>query len=140
MKYIHYGSNCFDPSKFVEIKNEKYFNKPRGELWASNIESEFGWKNWCEREEFCTYSLDNSFVFELSTNARVYEINTKEDIEKMPLQSEQFSTMLKAIDFEALSNDYDVIKFNYDKNPSLYWDLYGWDCDSILVLNKEVIV
>jgi len=48
--------------------------------------------------------------------------------------------MIKAVDFESMKKDYDAIKFNYDNNPSLYWDLYGWDCDCILVLNKNVIV
>jgi len=63
MKYIHYGSNCFDPSKFVEIKNEKYFNKPVGGLWASNIDAKFGWKEWCQGNDYGSGGLKNLLHF-----------------------------------------------------------------------------
>ena len=36
-----------------------------------------------------------------------------------------------------LKKEYDAIEIVIDK---LYWDLYGWDCDSILILNKEVVI
>ena len=39
MRYIHYGCTSFDKLKFQEIK---------GGLWASPIDAEYGWKDWCE--------------------------------------------------------------------------------------------
>ena len=140
MKYIHYGSNNFDPEKFIEIENMHLFNKPIGGLWASCVKAKFGWSKWGQENNYGLSDLKKSFTFSLSPDARIYEINSKEDIEALPLQEEQFSSLMKAVDFESLCSDYDVIKFNYDNNPSLYWNLYGWDCDCILVLNKEVII
>ena len=44
------------------------------------------------------------------------------------------------LDFEKLSKSYDVIEVNISADRDLYWELYGWDCDSILVMNPSVIV
>lgn len=51
-KYIHYGNIKFEKERFREIENEDYRTKPKGGFWASQIDSKFGWKDWCEREKF----------------------------------------------------------------------------------------
>ena len=48
-------------------------------------------------------------------------------------------------DFEKImAMGYDVIDYRLSDDISgigkLYWCLYGWDCDSILVLNPNVII
>ena len=45
--------------------------------------------------------------------------------------------MLVEYDFERVAKDYDFIDF---KVKELYYQLYGWDLDSILVLNPDVII
>ena len=68
-KYIHYGSSKYDPNKFVEPKNNPdgyIISKPQGGLWASKVNSEWGWKDWCRSEDFHTDRLEESFTFELS--------------------------------------------------------------------------
>ena len=47
VNYIHYGSNKFDINIFKKIKNRPKFVKPEGGLWASRVETEHGWKDWC---------------------------------------------------------------------------------------------
>ena len=42
-------------------------------------------------------------------------------------------------DFESLKQDYYAIELDISANSDLYWELYGWNVDSILVLNPEVI-
>ena len=42
----------------------------------------------------------------------------------------------KNIDFEAIAKDFDMIDF---KVRNLYFELMGWDLDSVLILNKNVI-
>ena len=59
--YIHYGHKHFVSNDFVEIKNNMW-NKPIGGLWASDINAEYGWKNWCKDEEFCECNEENSSV------------------------------------------------------------------------------
>ena len=49
IKYIHYGSNSFDPIKFHPIKNVPFYTKPEGGLWASRTNTDFGWKDWCKK-------------------------------------------------------------------------------------------
>ena len=39
-----------------------------------------------------------------------------------------------------IKNGIDVIEFNLSNDEDLYFALYGWDCDCILVLNPEVII
>lgn len=43
------------------------------------------------------------------------------------------------LDFEKLKEDYDAIEVLISKDSRLYWSLYSWDCDSLLVLNKDII-
>ena len=43
-------------------------------------------------------------------------------------------------DFEKLVSDgVDAIEFFISDDNKLYWDLYGWDCDSILIMNPNII-
>ena len=60
----------------------------------------------------------------------------------MPLQTNVFeSQIIRIIDFELMiKNGIDVIEFNLSNDEDLYFALYGWDCDCILVLNPEVII
>lgn len=145
--YIHYGHNTFDLSLFAEPKNRPYFCKPIGGLWASPVNAKRGWREWNNDSGFRDCEEENSFQFQLTEQARVYHIYCKEDVEKLPLQSSDIMFGEFYIDFEQISKLYDAIEYhlseekpheNYD--DGLYFVLYGWDCDSILVLNKNVIV
>ena len=41
------------------------------------------------------------------------------------------------LDFEKLSKDYDAIEvIDIGK---FYWALYGWDCNSILIMNPDIV-
>lgn len=51
-RYIHYGATEFIPTKGFPIKNLEHFMKPKGGLWASRKNASFGWKDWCEQEDF----------------------------------------------------------------------------------------
>ena len=41
------------------------------------------------------------------------------------------------LDFEKIAEEYDAIEVNIDN--SLYYALYTWDCDSILIMNPNII-
>lgn len=44
------------------------------------------------------------------------------------------------LDFEKLRElGIDAIELHLIENPELYWTLYTWDCDSVLVMNPDVI-
>lgn len=138
--YIHYGHNHFYKSLFFPIKNMRSLTKPSGGLWASDVNAIRGWKEWCEDNEFRKCEKDNSFTFTLVDDARVLTINSSNDLEDLPKGENKYGmNEWTILDFEKISHDYDAIEINISSDGILYYRLYGWDCDSILVMNPDVI-
>lgn len=148
MRYIHYGANKYEPGKFKPIVNcDHDWTKPRsGGLWASPVNAKWGWRQWCNSENFETERLVNSFTFTLSPEARVCHVRTINDLRKLPKRQHMIDSMYYTIDFEKAMREYDAIELHLSEDvgdsweDSLYFKLYGWDCDSILIMNPEVIV
>lgn len=139
-KYIHYGSKRFDPLLFCPIKNMYPLTKPEGGLWVSKIDAIYGWKEWCDDNEFRDCEKDNSFTFTFADNAKILTINSSSELKNLPKGENRYGMSSWAIlDFEKISREYDAVEINISSDGKLYWDLYGWDCDSILVMNPDVI-
>lgn len=139
--YIHYGHDKFNSDSFVEIKNQMW-NKPFGGLWASDVNARYGWKQWCKDEDFHDCVKENSFCFKLKEKSKILLINSHNDLHKLPLEHgvpEYINNICLCIDFEKLKQEYDAIEVLISEDDKLYYDLYGWDCDSLLVLNKNCI-
>lgn len=138
--YIHYGHKRFEKNKFEHIKNREYFTKPYGGLWASPIDAEYGWKDWCKAEDYAECREQNSFTFTLSDSSNIFHIRSVQDLQSLPQQKHE-KPLAYDLDFEEiLRSGYDAVELHLSEDRELYWELYGWDCDSILVLNKEAIV
>lgn len=146
-EYIHYGATKLHP--ITPIKNEYHFTKPYGGLWASPVDAKFGWDAWCQREHFRVNNEENSFRFKLKDDARVYHIYSKKDLADLPKQKNDygFSTFC-CLDFEKIEESYDGIELHLSDEKieseddfvnGLYFSLYGWDCDSILIFNDKAI-
>lgn len=149
--YIHYGTCAFMLELYEPIKN-RCFVKPEDGLWASPVDAKYGWKEWNENSHFWELSESKSFKFTLTENAKVLHIYSINDLENLP--KEKIPGMLELnmsmvfLDFEALMEQgYDAIELHLSEERSsidfmkgLYWSLYGWDCDSILIMNPEVII
>lgn len=137
-KYIHYGSKVFDKNKFEKVSN--YFIKPRGGFWASRIDSEYGWKEWNDDNKFTTCQKENSFEFSLSPGANVVELFTLEDLQNLPIRQKDFFVgEFYIIDFEeCVKRGIDAIELR-DIEKGLYYPLYGWDCECILILNPDIV-
>ena len=148
--YIHYGSKEFDLIKFKPIKNTPLFAKPEGGLWGSPEDAKYGWAEWCAAQEFRECRKDNSFKFSLKGDAKILYINSIRDLEPLPkAKNEPLQIhMWVCLDFEQLVRDgIDAIELDLSgekrtetRREGLYYQLYGWDCDSLLVLNKDMIV
>ena len=136
--YIHYGHKFFDDNLFKEIEN-KGFVKPLGGLWASAINAEYGWKDWCKENNFRDCIEQNSFKFKLKSETRILKIDSVEVLKKLPVIEMPYNFSWITLDFEKIKKEYDVIEVLISEDSRLYWDLYGWDCDSLLVLNKDCI-
>ena len=137
-KYIHYGSKAFDRSKFEKISN--YFIKPGGGLWASRDNSLFGWKQWNDESKFRKCTRENSFTFSLTPGANVVELFTLEDLQNLPIRQKDFFVgEFYIIDFEeCVKRGIDAIEL-MDIGKGLYYPLYGWDCECILILNPDIV-
>ena len=59
----------------------------------------------------------------------------------MPKDPSVDMAMLVAPDFEAiLRQGYDAMEIHISECPSLYSAMYGWDVDSILIMNPDIVV
>ena len=117
--------------------------QPKGGLWASDVEAEYNWKDWCEEEEFRDCKEKDSFSFVLSDNAKVLYINSVDDLKLLPKADDKFGINFSSwilLDFEKLAETYDAVEVSISSDFDLYYQLYGWDFDSIVVMNPDVIV
>lgn len=135
--YIHYGHKKFNKKKFEPIRNACWV-KPHGGFWASAVDAVYGWKDWNEDEHYKKCEEKNSFKFTLSDQARVLTINSSDDLDDLPKEYKGSFTYV-FLDFEKIAEDYDAIEVNISSDRRLYWKLYGWDVDSLLVLNPNII-
>lgn len=152
-KYIHYGNNQYHSDRFRSIKNRPGFTKPWGGLWASPINAKYGWKEWNDDENFRECNKENSFIFTLTEKANVIHIRSVNDLKLLPKQKMSniniFDTGMIYPDYECLLNyGCDAVELHLSEEDTsendfmegLYWSLYGWDCDSIIILNPDVII
>lgn len=143
-EYIHYGHRHFNPNQFVEIENYEWMStKPKGGLWASSLDAPMSWRWWCEAEQFPFFSKDRWFKFKLNTNRILYIDNT-DVLKNLPDAPNPHGLLTlyweKHLDFVKLKEQYDAIEISLSSCPELYNILYTWDCDSILILNKDIII
>lgn len=142
--YIHYGSNQLIKEKVTEMKHEAgsniCINKPDFGLWGSPVDCEFGWKEWCESEDFHTDTLDRYFVFKVKDGAKIFTVRKNDDVSDYicPLR---YTDVFKHIDFNKIMKEYDGMELIHGDN---YMDLhfghfYSWDVDSIVIWNPDVI-
>ncbi len=139
-RYIHYGHKHFSEKLFQKIKNNSMFPKPNGGFWGSPVVTAYGWKQWCKGHKFRECSEDNSFRFELTDDANVLHIRSMDDLKDIPLVREDRSWY--CLDFEKLlKSGVDAVELHLseDQDLLLYWRIYGWFCDSILIMNKDVV-
>jgi hypothetical protein len=144
MELIHYGSNTYNPELFKPVTNHKYSanNKPIGGLWVSPVDCEWGWKDFCEAEDFRTDKLSSSFKLKLKDDTRIYKIDSLDDLTKL-VKSHSWKKIIDCyeLDFEKLSKDYDVIYLTYEgmgeTRLSQPMDLNAWDCECMLIMNPN---
>lgn len=138
--FIHYGHDNFDLSKFNKIKNKTYMSKPCGGLWVCPINSTKSWKDFCISEDFRLNSFNSSFKISFNNNAKIYKINSLQDINNLPT-----FTIGKIeeplINFEKISEEYDAVWLTAKGYTEIFnsdiIDMLGWDCESIIIFNTN---
>lgn len=139
--YLSRGIGEFSYEKFKPVKNARYSStKPIGGLWACDVKTDDWLKRCRDIGVYFVENLNHKFTFTLSGNARILKLHTKKDLEKVKkyrIQNDLIPISWWVLNFEKLSEDYDVIDY---KVKDLYVELYEWDLDCILVLNPNVII
>ena len=156
--YRHYGSDKYNRDIKVDLSYKKLtLSKPKkAALWGTPIESDFGWKDWCEREDFDLDSLKTYFDFKLRPGSKVLIIENEQDLDGLDefIHHDEYANDIGHDDLILMIFGYrraEQVLLNWEKLVSivdaveiLYNDFtcyrfYGWDCDSICVLNPDAI-
>lgn len=149
-KFITYGFE-YNPEKWREIKNRRFCGKPDGGLWGSPVDSSWGWKDWCDSEDFRQETGFNSgFTWELSDPSRILILDCMKTYQELPglykikYLDEPFAGGSESLNFERISQDYDAILLTENGLDELRGDFslnfYSWDCESIIALNRNAII
>lgn len=143
--YIHCGHRSFRPELFEQVRNRAFTNKPYGGLWASPENAPYGWQKWCANWEHDSGIRNGMFCFTLAPWANILSITREKDAYSLPVRDlfpgewPPGTSMPVLPDFEKIAESYDAIDFRLSSDKRLYHALYGWDCDSLLVLNADAI-
>lgn len=162
IKYLSIGHHI-NIDLILPIKNNPLSAtpKPYGGLWLSTYTpNEDYLSEWdmASTDMFGSNIDKQCSLITLKHSARIYTINTHADLtpfvekyklveEDPTLQSILSTLQFATIDFEAVCNDYDCIhltsigqcntRFAWGENER--YSLYGWDSETLLILNKECI-
>ena len=155
--YITYGFVLEDPKKIVTNLDE-CINKPRKALWGSPVDAEFGWRDWCENEEWWPSHwhqkiedyFGKSFKWTLKEGSKVLTINTICDLEDLDTKGyfdrkgDPFLYRPR-LNFHKLFEDgYSAVELtdgnmgHYFKNE-LEMSFNSWDCECIVVLDPDKV-
>lgn len=155
--FRHYGHESFRRSRSTtEVETHPVMKmKPSYGLWASPVESDISWYRFCVDEHFHEDTLSKYFDFTLAEDAKIFQINSLVDLQlllmnfpgekigswKLIYQPPSSSNTLPWFpDYSKVAEEYDGVQVNISSDSSLYYWMYGWDVDSIVVWNKDVIV
>lgn len=148
-RYVTYGIQKadFSAEKFYKTKHVLPC-KPDYGLWASRIDAEYGWKEWCEDSDFRECSDSCKMEFELAANTKILEIHCEEDVlpyivkGRYNMSFGQSKTNISdGINFEKLKSEgFDGLELFILEDRRLYDGVFNaWDCDSITIWNYDVI-
>lgn len=125
---------------FESIKNKNM--KPVGGIWASvytpNNCYVSAWHEWCVMEGMTEFLSDKAVIFDIKDSAETLVINSQEDLDDV---LEIYSLSNGFLNFEAISEDYDLIHLTEEGLEATRYShaLYGWDVQSIVVMNVDCI-
>lgn len=140
--FIHYGTENFSLEKFEDIKKKRKYclNKPAYGLWASPVNTNWGWKDWCKSENYRIDSFGKSFRFRLKNGSKILTVRMIRDIEPF-LKREANDPFYGRIQFSEIMKKYDGLELIHGDHYMELHDgpFYTWDCDSIVIWNPGVI-
>lgn len=140
MQYVHYGHQQFDSRFFKPVKNRRYTPKPIGGFWASPVTTRGSkWAELCRKEGYDGCDLKRSFQFNIPLTGKILRITRVNQLDALP-KSAPDEYGIVYLDFEALAKEYDALEVLISEDNRLYYSLFGWDVDTLLVFNPDIII
>lgn len=182
IEVVHYSRESNFELRKIKIENNFMWCKPKGGIWTSPVGSNYGWKRWCEEEEFG--NIDELHEVEMELEGEFIIIDNEKDLDKLiwihdNLLDKFLSKLTEGIEVEGTLEEMEGTKdiegtkkrFYAPLNSSLrkeyidfktmvqkgidaiyltekgQWktrltfprNLYGWDCETVLILNERCI-
>jgi len=137
LRLRHYGNTRYKRDLIKPICDVPFRNKPSGGLWTSPVGSEYGWSDWSKDNEYG----DLSSHFDLIFKGTIFEIDSLDDMNNLPwIESDR----TPFVSFEPLVfMGYDAIHLTVKGEAETRFthpkDLYGWDCETVLIMNPDAI-
>lgn len=140
---IHYGTAKFDRENIRPVFDSHWIKPSGGGFWASPVGAEYGWKQWCEDWTFNVESLKLKTLLTFVGN--VITIDCAKDLERLEWHCHPGSMFGKeGICFASMKRaGVDAIHLTTrgqeQTRHSMPRSLYGWDCESVLIMNPETL-
>lgn len=152
--YITYNNKDIEFNKDLIKTSLKtnYINKPTEAFWGSPENAEYGWKEWCESEEFGDYDFDNPIRWKLKDGSKIYTISLKSvttinGINKLSryIISNELESMIYLNYRQMRNNNIAAVELLDARVGHLFRNrieisFNGWDCESIVVLDPSKII
>ena len=129
----------YDPKMMYKQENR---HKPKG-LWVSD-ESDYGWKEWCNENEFGEARLKTCYKVDIIVNSNLLVISNVQELKDFTSEyAIKLYEFLFAINWEQVAKDYGgVIITPHQGTLGLginYTWYYGWDCASGCIWDLNLI-
>jgi hypothetical protein len=143
MRFYHYSGSPFTFDQARVYQQEHYESlqlKPHG-LWLSvesDDEDSFGWRDWCEREDFQLSGLTHRTELTLQPDAPVLHLESSAALlafTRRYQRSVERVSFLQPIDWIAVARDYRgliIAPYDWGLRLDLHW-YYAWDCASACI-------
>lgn len=150
--YVTYGKgNTLDYKKLAENMslNNRLSGKPTRCLWGSPIDSKYGWKEWCLYENYWDESMftdDNTILWTFTPHSTILSIKDYDDILRCVSEGYiykdncNYPTLNFVKIFYEGYSAIELLDSNIGNGLREYERVfYGWDCESIVVLDPSKI-
>lgn len=142
MKVVHYTKPFFKLRPInIENAKDRIPIKPQGGLWCSPLDSTWGWVDWCKAEDFDDIEHKQRVILDVDIS-QFFVIDNVNDMGRLPWFS--IYKTIYGIDFERMVKEgmagiYLTKKGQFETRFTFPKSLYGWDCETVLIMSNECI-
>lgn len=149
MKLTHFSATPVTQVRSVPQKSGIMKHKPQG-FWVSD-EDDYGWKEWCESEDFHVNGLVYAHKIELAPDANILYLRTPEQLDDFTAAYKAESELNRLasagyvwdIDWDQVAHEYQgiiITPYQYTRRHTKHTIWYnGWDCASGCIWDAKAI-